>query len=608
MNYELQTGSFSVDGSTKQAFSGSTYSIIGAANTWVDVKTGGNAAKWSHTVTHNADGSASVTLAMAGINLYKYASGVEKYIRLDGTYSGNADISAARTFTLSISAGTGSTITVRRGSTTLANGASITYGDTLTITCTPNTNYKLLTLTLNGSSISSGSTHTVKGAVSVVSTAQKLYSSVSATDANIGSTSIIKITRYDSSYKHTLTYSFSSKTGTIVTKTSDTTVSWTVPSSFYEEIPNSKTGTCTITCRAYDSSGNLLNTSTCSITVTASESSCRPTLSASVVDNDSTTISLTGNSNSLIRYRSDARCVITASAKNSATISSKTINGTSVSGAEKTFQNCESVSFTFSVVDSRGYKTETTVSPTVINYIPLTLSANIQRVSVNSSNLLLSVEGKYYKGSFGSYSNTLTIKYRYSQYKTSGWSDWATLPSSGYTIKTGSYSTTTPYEIIGNFDYKTQYYFEIMALDGANGVVLTTKTAAITVKIASPVFDWGADDFKFNVPVSMPMLYLTGADGSNLIKVSKFTTSAALDVAAGAAGNISVNCSETGYVPLGILGISKSGTASSYCMIYEFHMDSSNSTNARAYFRNIGTSDASITVSFSVLMLYIGDG
>ena len=75
---------------------------------------------------------------------------------------------------------------------------------------------------------------------------------------------------------------------------------------------------------------------------------------------------------------------------------------------------------------------------------------------------------------------------------------------------------------------------------------------------------------------------------ANLVKVSRFT-SAELAIASGAAGNVTVNCTEAGYTLMGILGIQKDGTASSQCMIYEYHMDNSNATRARAYFRNIGT-------------------
>ena len=76
-----------------------------------------------------------------------------------------------KTYTLSISAGTGSTITVKRGSTTLSNGATITYGDVLTITFGASDGYNLGAHTVNGSTFASGGSHTVTGAVSVVSSA-----------------------------------------------------------------------------------------------------------------------------------------------------------------------------------------------------------------------------------------------------------------------------------------------------------------------------------------------------------------------------------------------------------------------------------------------------
>lgn len=527
-------GTFKCNGTTLADFtsqsSSNRYTIyVNTDNAWRNVQYNGSDVSWTVHINHNTNGSASVPfvldtrLVMAG---YDYRGDFD---------DANATLSLQNNpaYKLTVNPGSGSSITVKRNNTALSNGATIYRNDVLTITCTPNTNYRVLTLTVNGSNFTSGSTHTVVGDVLVASTAQPLSSSVAATDANIGSTSIINITRYNSTYKHTLTYSFSSKSGTITTKTSDTTVSWTVPTSFYAEIPDSKTGTCTITCQTYNSSGSLLGSSTCSITVTASESSCKPTLSVSVVDVDAATTSLTGDNSKLIKYRSDAKCSISASAKNSATISRKTINGVSVSGTEKTFQNCENTSFVFSAVDSRGYKAEETVTPTIINYIPLTLTAEIKRVGVNSSNLYLFAEGKFYNGSFGSYSNTLTIKYRYSQNKTSGWSDWETVPVSGYATKAGSYATTTPYEIIGNFDYKTQYYFEVMATDGANGTVLTTATTAMIVKAALPIFDWGENDFRFNVHVYAPWVHVNntisnleaGDDMNDYVNVGKYGVS-----------------------------------------------------------------------------------
>ena len=93
----------------------------------------------------------------------------------DGTYtvSGNVTVKSAatlNTYTLTINQGTGTIISVKKGSTTLNNGATISYGDSLIISISAKTGYNLGTHTVNGSNFTSG-TYSVTGAVTVVSTA-----------------------------------------------------------------------------------------------------------------------------------------------------------------------------------------------------------------------------------------------------------------------------------------------------------------------------------------------------------------------------------------------------------------------------------------------------
>ena len=88
------------------------------------------------------------------------------------TVSGNVTVSVAtslKTYTLTISQGTGTSITIKKGSTTLSNNATITHFDELTVTITANTGYKL-----SSQSHTSGSTITVSGNVSVSATATVL--------------------------------------------------------------------------------------------------------------------------------------------------------------------------------------------------------------------------------------------------------------------------------------------------------------------------------------------------------------------------------------------------------------------------------------------------
>lgn len=92
---------------------------------------------------------------------------------------------SATAYSLSLSQGTGSTIAVSRtssnltGTGTLSNGAKLYSGDKLKITFTASTGYNIGTHTVNGSTFTSGNTHTVSGNVTVVSTASKITYTVS---------------------------------------------------------------------------------------------------------------------------------------------------------------------------------------------------------------------------------------------------------------------------------------------------------------------------------------------------------------------------------------------------------------------------------------------
>ena len=85
-------------------------------------------------------------------------------------------------------------------------------------------------------------------------------SDVAANNGYAGSPLTVSITRYSTSFTHTLKYSIGSASGTIVSKTSATSVSWTPALSLCNQMPSSQQGTCTITCETY--SGTTLVGST----------------------------------------------------------------------------------------------------------------------------------------------------------------------------------------------------------------------------------------------------------------------------------------------------------------------------------------------------------
>ena len=458
-------------------------------------------------IVHNADGTKSNVYVSFKTRVYVYGSQefANAYINL----------SSIATYTLSISAGTGSNITVNRtasgyaGTGNLSNGARLYYNDKLKITFTPSTNYAISTHTVNNSTFSSGNTYTVSGNVSVKATAQVLASSIGATDANIGSTSTITITKYNSSYYHSIQYKFGSLSGYITSsggtqstevKFSNTSVAFRIPTSFYAEIPNAKTGKCTITCRTYSSSGStsvLGNATTCTITLTATGA---PDVSGTVVDTNTTTVALTGSNSKLIRYKSTATATISATAKNSSSIVSKFINGSTVSANTKVYNNCSETSFVFKAVDSRGYSTSVTKTPTVVAYIQLTINPVLLRPTPTGSNITMSFSGDFYRGSFGAATNTLTIRYRY---KESGGSygAWKTVESTKIVFGSRSYTSSETFALDDEFNYQKEYPFQVQAIDGTSEYPLNTVTKNITVPRGISVFDWGENDFNFNVPV-----------------------------------------------------------------------------------------------------------
>lgn len=318
-------------------------------------------------------------------------------------------------------------------------------------------------------------------------------SSVSSTNANIGENITITINRASSSFTHTLTYAFCNLTGTIATKTSATSVSWTIPTSFYAQIPNAKSSWGRIICQTY--SGNtLIGSSECRFDVYVKESTNKPTISATVKDINETTKALTGDENKLIKYYSTARFSATTSPKNSATI--KTIsciyngktfstNNPSANSWSDLFSGSKSGSYQFGVIDSRGFSNSVTVTKTLINYVEITCALKVSNPTADGK-CTLTISGNYFNGSFGATNNTLMV-----QYKMNG-GNWTNATA---TLSGNTYSATVN---LTGLDYTQSYTFQAKATDKLANATTNNQTVKST-----PVFDWGKNDFHFHVPVAI---------------------------------------------------------------------------------------------------------
>ena len=164
----------------------------------------------------------------------------------------------------------------------------------------------------------------------------------------------------------------------------------------------------------------------------------------------------------------------------------KTINNVSVSGTTRTIANVETGTFDFYAKDSREYFNSDKVVKSIVPYIRLTNDAIAYRDDPTSGKATIEIEGNYFNGSFGAVANTLTVKYR---------------------LEGGSYISVTP-TINGNkysakvsltgLDYTQAFKYEVVVEDK-----LSTVTKPLTIQKGIPVFDWGEEDFNFNVPVTI---------------------------------------------------------------------------------------------------------
>lgn len=318
-------------------------------------------------------------------------------------------------------------------------------------------------------------------------------SSVTCADGNIGSATTININRASSTFTHTLEYNFLGLTGTIATKTSSTSIGWTIPTSFYSKIPNANSGKGTIICSTY--SGNtLIGTSTC--TFNAFVVNSNPTISGTVEDTNASAITATGDKNKLIRYISNAKVVITATPKNSATISSvKVVNGSQTkTTSTSTINSVDSGTFSLSCVDSRGLSASATVTKTLIQYIkPVITGVILNRPSTTSNTINASVQGLCFNGSFGAKTNTFELKWRYKKSTETTWSSYTTVTAT----RTGNNFTFSG-ELGTNFSYTEAFNFEFVLSD-----YFMSNAYSTTVTRGLPIIDIGKDDININGQIYM---------------------------------------------------------------------------------------------------------
>ena len=212
-----------------------------------------------------------------------------------------------------------------------------------------------------------------------------------------------------------------------------------------------------------------------------------PTVAASVEDTNATTLALTGNKGTLVRYFSNAAYEIGAVAYDGASIASLSAScgGKAQSGSAGVFVKVESGNFVFAATDSYGNSASKTLSLPMIAYVRLSCNPEMTRPDA-AGNMTVRVSGSCFNGSFGKEQNVLSVAFRYREAEGS-YGSWVEM-----TLEQAGNSYTAQGQLTG-LDYQKIYVFQVRAEDCLDAV----ETAEYTAK-AVPVFDWGENDFNVN--------------------------------------------------------------------------------------------------------------
>lgn len=238
----------------------------------------------------------------------------------------------------------------------------------------------------------------------------------------------------------------------------------------------------------------------------------KPTIEPDIWDTNDVTKNLTGDESILVKYFSDVRYDAGAYAHKGATLSQILV--TNGNNRLETFAgNIAGVinpEFTFRVWDSRGNTTEviTNLSPTKwIEYTKLTSSIKTTDMAADGD-VKVTVSGKYFKGSFGAQNNTLNIVC--TAVPTRGDTITKTINNVSPTMSDNNY--TYEFDLTG-LSYTDTYTVTVTATDK-----LMSVTSGSSVVAPEPIFDWGREDFNFNVPVNV-----NGEITAQSIKINGYT-------------------------------------------------------------------------------------
>lgn len=560
---------------------------------------------YSYTLSYNANGGSGAPSAQTGSNTatspaYTFTVSNTAPTRTGYTFLGWSTSSSATAASYS----GGSSITVTSsGTTTLyavwkINTYTVTYnkGSYGSGTNTTDTKTYNVNLTLKGAiftragyeqvgwstsdggaqAYAVGGTYTANAAVTLYPVWSATTSTITTTNGTLGTQQTITITRYNSSYTHTLSYAYGAATGTIATGVG-TSYNWTPPVSLASQFPSATSGTCVITCETFSGTTSLGTTAT-SISL-AIPSTVKCTVSS--VTLTETVAGINAKFGSFVQGKSKAQVDIVPSTSNAygATVTAyrTQINGQTLNtdlAVTGLLNTSGSNSYTATITDTRGRTDSYNGTFTVLEYNAPSISMTAQR---NLSDLTaIDVNYSWNVSPVGN-NNDKTVVIKYRVYGSSA------TPTVATTVTPGTYSGNGSYQITG-LDADTAYdiwveltdYFTTVSSTGSvsgnsNRVFHVSATdGTVASHMANPVDGWdhNANKMRFHDDVQVDGDLAIGGDvgitgslsGGGVVKSVNGNTpdsSGAVTISTGGAVD-SVN----GYTGTVVLGASDVGALS----------------------------------------------
>lgn len=199
-----------------------------------------------------------------------------------------------------------------------------------------------------------------------------------------------------STFTHTVKYSFGKKSGTIATGVVDN-CSWTPPISLLDQITTATVGYGAISVDTYSGSTKIGDTKSCGFTLHL-PSNPNPTVGTITVTEQNAGVKAK-NANITVQQISKKLISVPISAKYSASIKSVMCDGVELKNSNGTYSgtvsNKTNGTYTVTVTDSRGLKSTGTISQTYYEYAKPFITATLKRESETSAKGTLTANGTY---------------------------------------------------------------------------------------------------------------------------------------------------------------------------------------------------------------------